>query len=196
MIRILFVILSAIFLSSCALFTPVKSGVSARYVLDSLPAPTTDSHSGATILVNAMSSDPIYNTQQIAYTTRPYQISYYAKNRWAATPPQMLHPLIVQSLQNTHHFHAVITPLSMGRYDYVLNTQLLELRQIFFRNCSEVHLTVRAQILSAGTNNVVATKVISVVVVAPQNSPVGGVYAANRATAQMLAQLVQFSLQI
>ena len=81
------------------------------------------------LMVLQPETNPAYNTTQMAYTKKPFEVSYFAENRWIETPGQMLQPIIVQTMQRTHHFRAVITPPFIGSYDYILNTQILEFQQ-------------------------------------------------------------------
>jgi cholesterol transport system auxiliary component len=187
-------ILMTVLLSSCSLFSPVKMN-STTYLLNEIPdnvVTTRTRH--ITLLVMPPNALPAYNTTLMAYTTCPYQIAYFAKNQWASTPPQMLHPLIVQTMQNTPHFYAVVSPPVTGSYEYVLNTQILELLQDFTRRPAVLRFTVRAQISRVATNRVIATRVFSIKHPMRVRAPCGGVYAANIATQQLLQQLAAFSV--
>lgn len=183
-------------LTGCSLFGAVKTEPSKTYVISALPAVESKfPRTQATLLVLNIESDPIYETTEMAYSIYRYQLSYFAKNGWVKTPAQMLQPLIVEALQNTHYFHAVISSSAIGHYDYILSTKLLELREVFFPCSSEIHLKLRAQIVKASDSTIVATREFFVTEPAPQRTPYGGVVAANRAVANMLAQLVKFCLK-
>lgn len=190
-----FVFMIFIFLTSCSVFGPVSPGSHQTYVINPEVHPPVKSNRGqGTLLVSAVSSDSIYNTTQMLYSTKPYEIAYFSKSEWAETPPQMLQTLIVQTLQNTHHFSAVTTS-PVSSYNYTLNTQLLELRQVFNGYGSQLHLKMRIQIVNAATNQVIATKEFSVVQTPPMRSPYGGVIAANRAAAMMMNEIARFTVQ-
>ena len=183
-------------LSGCSLFSPVKYEPVKQYVLNTAAHPVIKkSRRNISLLVTPVQADPIYNTVEMAYTNCPYQIAYFSVNRWATTPSQMLQPLIVQTLQNTHSFRSVNTTPVIGEYDYALNTHLLELRQVFHCNMSEIHLVVRAQLINSSSNRVVATKQFTIIERTPQNTPYGGVIAANRAVERMLNQLAVFCVR-
>jgi len=181
-------------LSGCSLFS-VQTGPTHTYILEKVPEniPLRANHH-VILGVTIPSTSPVYNTTDMIYSTYPYQVASFAKNSWVATPPQMLQPLIVRTLQNTHYFAAVKTTV-MGKSDYILNTELLELQQDFKRNPSVVRVRIRADIVRAATNQLVRSKEFDVVEPAPQNSPYGGVIAANQATAEALAQLAWFCVK-
>lgn len=190
----LLVLIIFIFLTGCSVFGPVSTS-SQTYVINPDVHPAVKSNrSHATLLVAPVSSDSIYNTNQMAYSTKPYEIAYFSKNEWAEAPPQMLQTLLVQTLQNTHHFSAV-TMSPTSSYTYLLNAQLLELRQVFNSYGSQLYLKMRIQLVNGTTNQVIATKQFSVVQTPPMRSPYGGVIAANRAAAIMMTEIARFCLQ-
>jgi cholesterol transport system auxiliary component len=187
------VLSSAILLSSCSVFPPAKSNTN-NYQLAQTPSVSNRSMRPITLLVLKPETNSIYNTNQIAYTLRPYEVAYFSKNHWADTPPNMLQQLIIQTLQNTHYYRAIVSPPFAGRYDYLLTSQLIELKQDFMHNPSIVRVVLRAQLTRASTGRIVAAKQFSDSQIAPENTPYGGVIAANRAVANVLAQLTRFCL--
>ncbi len=183
-------------LSGCTLFSPVKNAPQNTYIINKINPNTLHAEpTHLTLLVNAPQTTPAYNTTQMAYMTCPYQFSYFSKNSWIDTPAEMLLPLIVQSLQNTCHYHAVVIPPFSGQYDLVLNTQLIKLQQQFLTCPSRAHIVLRAQLVNANTERVISSCQFDVSAAAPEQNPYGGVIAANCATAQLLAQLTQFCLR-
>src|SRR3990167_9175906 len=157
-LKLQILLLSMMILSSCSLLAPVKLESETSYLLNTVPYPIKARQSQSiTLFVSPPETVPAYNTTKMAYTVIPYQIAYFTKNRWAETPSQMLQPLIVQTLQNTGYFHAVVTPPFIGGYDYALNTQILVLQQNFTYKPARVQLTVRAQLSKIATNQVIAT---------------------------------------
>ncbi|TAK79476.1 MAG: ABC transporter [Gammaproteobacteria bacterium] len=181
-------------LSGC--LSPVKTAPESAYFINSMPVyvPTKRTRP-VTLLVMPPETVAAFNTTQMAYSVTPHQIAYYAKNRWADTPAQMLLPLMVQTLQNTHYFHAVVTPPFMSRYDYVLNTQILALEQDFTYQPAVVRITLRVQISRVASNQVIATKQLTVVEPILQAPPYGGVVAANRAAQEAMIELAEFCIK-
>jgi cholesterol transport system auxiliary component len=187
-------VLSALILllSSCSVLGPVKTGNETNYTLNMLPHTAIHHTHAATLLVMPTDSNAIYGTTQMAYNQKPYQVAYYAKSRWADNPAKMLNQLIIQTLQNTHYFHAVVSSVTAGNYNYVLNTQLIELKQDYTQCPSAERLVLRAQLTRTSDNRIIATKQFSVSRTATQNTACGGVVAANYAAAEMLKQLSDF----
>lgn len=182
-------------LSGC--FGPVKTQPPSAYVISATPQvyPAQVRNRTAVLMVSVPETNPAYNTTQMAYSIKPYQISYFSHNQWAETPAQMLQPLMVQTLQSTHHYHAVITPPYIGRYDYELSTRISRLEQDFTDRPTSMNLSIHAQLSRTATNRIVATRDFTVSVPIRHGSPYNGVLAANRAAAIILAEIAEFCVR-
>jgi len=182
-------------LASCSVFSPVQSLSTSTYVVNTVPHVRVHRAHKTSLLVNLPQTNPIYNSTDMAYMAQPYQIGYFAKNNWAATPAQMLQTLMVQTLQNTQHFSNVTANLGVGSASYSLTTEIVDFHQDFLHVRSAYHLTVRAQLVLTATNTVVAAREFKIVEPATQNTPLGGVYAANQAAAKFLRELSEFCIR-
>jgi cholesterol transport system auxiliary component len=182
-------------ISGCTLFSPVNIDTK-KNVLDSIPLdiPSETTHS-ATLLVLTPETVPAYATTQMAYSTRAYQISYFAKNEWAETPAQMIQPLVVQTLQSTQSFSAVLSPPYFGRHTFVLRIEILELQQDFTGEAAMVQLAMRFSLIRDSTNQVVAVKELSVSQPMSERTPYAGVVAANEAIQKLLRELAEFVVE-
>ena len=178
--------------SGCALFSPVKIDTK-RNVLSDIPLdlPSETTHS-ATLLVLVPETMPAYATTQMAYSTQAYQIAYFSKNEWAATPSQMIQPLIVKTLRNTHYFSEVLSPPFFGRHTFALHVEILELKQDFTSEPAMLQLAMRIYLSREATNQIVATKDLSVREAMPERNPYAGVVAANEAMQKLLRELAKF----
>ncbi len=183
-------------LSGCSLMSPVPAHSQSAYVIDSVPSNVPKRSTQAmTMLVMQPNALAAYDTDNMAYTIKPYEISYFSQNRWAETPAQMLQPLIVQALQNTHYFNAVVSPPFAGNYQYMLNIRILKLQQNFLYKPAVLQLVVRVQLIKVGSNAVIATKLFSLREPIVEQTPYGGVLAANKATEKWLRELAQFCVE-
>jgi len=181
--------------SSCALLSPAKIDIQ-KEVLSKMPLelPQQEAHA-VTLLVFPPETKPIYDTTQMAYTTQAYQIAYFSQYEWGETPSQMLQPLLVKTLQNTHYFSAVLMPPYTGHYTYALRTEILELVQDFTSEPASVQLSLRLQLTDDTTHRLIGTKDISLREPMPQKTPYAGVVAANDATAKALQEVASFVLK-
>lgn len=144
------------------------------------------------LLVTVPKASPGYDSDKMAYVRQQYLLEYFATSRWVESPAQMLVPLMVQSLQKTQAFYAVVSPPYAGLTDLRVDSDLLTLQQDFTHTPSTLQLTMRFQLIDTASQKVVATKVITVMQPANADSPYGGVVAANLATANLLQQMSSF----
>jgi cholesterol transport system auxiliary component len=150
---------------------------------------------GDTVLVFLPKATPLYDTTQMAYSTQPHEVAYFSEREWGETPPQMLYPLVVRTLENTHAFRAVLTEPFTARYTYALRTEILELVQDFKSDSANLVLSLRFQLTDYGAKTVIATKEVSVREPMHERNSYAGVMAANEATAKALQQMAGYVLQ-
>jgi cholesterol transport system auxiliary component len=161
--------------------------------LDAIPDTLPEAHTtSATILVLPPATKPVYNTTSMIYSEHPYQINAFVLNQWARTPSEMLQSLMVETLTQSHYFKAVVTPPYVGHYTYALNTRIFELQQDYTGPSPLLRLSVQAQLIKSSTQNVIATKVITINESILEKTPYSGVVAANKAVSEMLYELTAF----
>jgi cholesterol transport system auxiliary component len=191
----LLILLMALFsLSACSMFSPVKTETPTTYLINMAPYPAAHHRSEHSLLVNMPEGNPIYNSTNIAYTTHPHQIGYFVKSTWAETPTLMIQPLLIQTLQRTHYFRTVGTLSTVGQYDLILNTQLVELKQDFSTSPHLLHLVLQAELINASTNQVLGSKEFNIHELIARDDTYNGVVATNRAMSRALSQLARFSV--
>jgi cholesterol transport system auxiliary component len=184
-----------IFFSGCALFSPINIDTK-KNVLSNTPLdlPSEKTHS-ATLLVLVPETMPAYATTQMVYSTQAYQISYFTKNEWAATPSQMIQPLIVATLRSTHYFSEVLSPPDFGRHTFALRIEILEFKQDFTSEPAMLQLAMRISLSREATNQLVASKQLRVSEPMTERNPYAGVAAANEAMPKLLLELAKFVLE-
>ena len=138
-----------------------------------------------TLVVERPSMLPGYDTPKMAYMTLPHRIDYFARNRWVDTPGRMLYPILIESL--SRRFSRVERAPSRG--DVTLSTEIVMLRQEFSGKSSRIHLVLRAMLESGGQSR---TRTFEIFEDCPENTPYGGVLAANRAAARLASELSDF----
>ena len=181
--------------SGCTVLSPAKVEIN-RAVLSEIPLELPEEKTRpATLLILAPEARPVYDTTQMAYSVQPYQLAYFSHNEWAEKPAQMILPLLVQTLQNTRYFSAVLTPPAAGRYTYALRSEILELKQDFTSDAGTLELVMRFQLSRQTPSQIIATKEISVREPMLEKTPYAGVVAANHATAKALRELARFVLE-
>jgi cholesterol transport system auxiliary component len=185
----------AVLFYGCALFSPVKIDTT-KNVLNNIPLdlPSERTHA-TTLLVLVPETTPVYATTQMAYSTQAYQIAYFSQNEWAETPSQMIQPLIVKTLRNTHYFSEVLSPPYFGRHTFALHVEILELKQDFTSEAATLQLAMRIYLSREATNQIIATKELSVREPMSERNPYAGVVAANEAMPKLLRELAKFVVE-
>lgn len=183
------------FFSGCTLFSPVNMDTK-KNVLNTIPLDLRrETTHPATLLVLEPETAPAYATTQMAYSTQAYQIAYFTKNDWAETPAQMIQPLILQTLRNTHYFSEVVSPPDFGRHTFVLRSEILELKQDFTSEPAMLQLSMRISLSRDAANQVVAAQELSVSQPLSERNPYAGVVAANEALRKLLRGLAEFVVE-
>jgi len=133
-----------------------------------------------------------YQTEQMLYIKKPFELSVYAHNAWVSSPANMLYPLIVQSLQKGHYFFAVASGSYADKTDYRLDTQVLAFQQNFLVKPSVMELVAKVVLTHIEDNRVLSSRIISEHIPCSVDSPYGGVMAANVASRNFTATLSDF----
>lgn len=132
-----------------------------------------------------------FDTSNMLYEEKPYLLSSFVQNAWIAPPAALITPILAQALQETG-FATVITGPSVSNTDYLLNTTLISLYQDFTVNPSVIVLNLDATLINNTTNQVVADKTFHFRVNTKENTPYGGVLAANAAVGNAVTAIAQF----
>ena len=192
MLKVFTILCSCCLLIGCSL-KPLPAEVKNTYILS--PATTivaVKAPTAATLLIARPRAAAGFDTGKMAYQTEDYKIAYFTENRWVDEPSQMLEPLLIEVLQRTKKFHAVVGMPYSGKADFRLSTDLLQFQQNFMYNPSLAQLAIRVRLVDEHSEKVIASRQFVVTAEAPSNDPYGGVIALNQATQTFLKQLAQF----
>lgn len=165
------------------------------YLLDlplqtTIPAPNPN---GKILLISTPRAAPGYDTPAIIYFRSAYLIEYYSESRWVDTPARMLLPLLVQNLEATGLFKAVIsTTTSPIMGEWRLDTEIIRLQQEFFTEPSQVRLILRAQLLDMETHQIIASQIFQILENTQTQDAAGGVLATHQAISKILKALKEF----
>jgi cholesterol transport system auxiliary component len=179
-----------LFLTACS---PVKIPVSNQYKLDNFSNKELGHRfSRQSILITVPEAAAGYQSSEMLYVKKPFELSSFTKNNWVDQPANMLLPLIAQSLQRSGYFFAVTSNANSDHTDYRLDTQLIELQQNFLKKPSQIDLVTKVVLTQVSDDRVVASRLISEHIKCPMDTPYGGVLAANHATTLLTAQISAF----
>ena len=108
------IIAPILFFSACAL-GPIETSAPRTYFLNpEISRKNTYGYgerTGASVLlIMQPRARAGFDTARMAYLLRPYEVNYYAFNQWADTPARLLHRIMVENLEKTGLWGAVLQP--------------------------------------------------------------------------------------
>lgn len=193
--RIFQVLTSALLLAGCTGFSAPQVASQTTYVLEAQRATKPASLKRNLVLaISEPQTRPGFDTSQMAYVQKPHELDYFVTSRWADTPARMLEPLLVQAMEQTGSFRAVVQVPGAVPADIRLDTELIRLQHDFVTRPSRVQLTLRAQLIDVRGQRVLAVKQFDESENAASDNAYGGVTAANRVLQRVLDQLADFSV--
>jgi cholesterol transport system auxiliary component len=193
--RALLVVPVILLLVGCTSLPAPKTINPNTYLLDAQPAkPVARSKHDLVLAISMTQAQPGFDTAQIAYVQKPYELNYFATSRWIDPPARMLTPLLVQALQQSGGFRAVVQTPGAVPADIRLDTELVQLRQNFEARPSRVELTLRATLIDVRNRRILATKQFDDAENAASEDAYGGVVAANRLLQRVLGELTDYCI--
>lgn len=184
------ILLPLLLLAACGVNPPTDEP--RTYLLEAVGRSTVAETGTQVLLITRPRAEPGYDTNGIAYTEIPLSLSYYTRSRWADAPARMLTPLLVETLERSGTFRAVVTSPSSVVADLQLDVTLLRLQQSFLHSPSRVELALRARLIDIASNRVLAGRTFEAMESAPSEDAYGGVQAANMALERVLTELAGF----
>ena len=192
--------LALVALAACSVLSPTATPPPAFFSLDDAraappAAPPAAPATAPTLVISPPRAAAGFDSQRIIYLREPYKLEYFANSEWVEPPARMLGPLLVNALERSAAFRAVMqTPASAGG-DLRLDTHVIRLQQEFNTQPSHVRFTLRAYLVDDKTRRVLAWREFDTDVAATSDDPYGGVVAANKAVQTVLVDLAAFCAQ-
>jgi len=171
-----------------ARMAPISSSASTTNDARSAPPPKRE----LVLAVSMPRARAGFDTAQMVWVRQAHGLEVYSRNRWADTPARMLAPLLVQALEHSGAFHAVVPIPSTVSATLRLDTELIRLQQDFSVQPSRVQFTLNAQLIDINTRRVIARAEFDETENAATEDAYGGVRAANLALERLLVRLAAF----
>ena len=181
-------------MAGCSALQPVKQEPVSTFALEA----AVDRHAAVpsrdapNLVIGLARAWPGFDSPRMVYVRTPHELEYFAKNQWVDTPARMLTPLLIQAAESSGAFGAVTTPSSGVAAQLRLESEIVRLQQEFMGVPSQVHLTLRVQLIDVAARKVLATREFDVIEKAPSEDPYGGVVASNRAVSRVLDEVKAF----
>ncbi len=135
---------------------------------------------------------PFYSNA-ILYTDSPYMLDSYAYSRWNDAPVKLLRLLFQEVVESNEIFAAVISPSSVSKSDYLLESTLLDFSHHVHENgSSEGVVRIRFYLIDYSTSKVKASEEFSARVTSVTQDSKGAVEALNKAADKIADELVNW----
>ncbi len=190
-VRALALSLAGTLLIGCALSGRPATPPVATFVLEGTGAqPTTQNATTKLVLkISTPDAAPAFESSRMAYIEQPYRIDYFAQNEWADPPARMLKTWLLRQLSDCGLFRFVFTDSAGVDESLRLDSELIELVQVFGETSSEVRVTIRFDLVDVERRAILVSETISTTEPAASRDPYAGVVAANAAVERVLDQL-------
>ena len=144
------------------------------------------------LLVEVPSAAAGYDSNRMVYLRQPQTLEAFTQSNWVDTPARMLAPLLVQTLQRSARFKAVLLAPSAAKAGLRLDTEIVRLQQNFLQTPSSVRFTLQATLSDNLTHEVLAWKALDAVQPASSEDAAGGSAAASAAVQQVMQELTRW----
>ncbi|MEO6117738.1 MAG: ABC-type transport auxiliary lipoprotein family protein [Methylotenera sp.] len=145
-----------------------------------------------TMIINIPRAAAGYDSQHIIYVRKAHKLEYFAHSEWIDTPARMLAPLLVNAIEDSHAFSAVVQYPNHVIGDVRLDSEIIRLQQEFDSQPSKVRFTLRVYLVNNVTKKVIAWREFDETAIATSDDPFGGVVAANKVVKTVLEKLAIF----
>ncbi len=133
-----------------------------------------------------------YDSNRMVYVRQPQTLEAFTQSAWVDTPARMLVPLLVQALQRSGGYKAVLLAPSAAKAGLRLDTEIVRLQQNFLQAPSSVRFSLQATLSDNLTHEVLGWKALDAVQPAPSEDAVGGSAAASAAVQLVLQELARW----
>ena len=187
-------------LGACSALQPTSTAPTTFYSLDSsapvaakmTTAPAILSATAPTLVINPPHAAAGFDGPRIIYLREPHKLDYFAHSEWVDPPARMLGALMVNAIESSGTFRAVVLTPGAAAGDLRLDTEIIRLQHEFLTQPSRVRFTLRATLVDDKTRRVLARHEFEAIASASSEDPYGGVVAANLAVQAVLENLSQF----
>lgn len=186
-------LLASALLAACTPFQPPREEARSTWELNpELPSGMFAS-SDATLHVARPTAISALATNDMAYRESAYERRYYARNQWVDAPARLLHPPLIDALENAGLFATVVGSGGSAPADYRLESELLEFEHDYTeRDAGKARVILRARLVEAGSGRVLATQRFRAEADSREAGPGPGVAATNRAVGDLLRDMVRW----
>jgi len=184
------IIISILSITGC--FSPVKMPTLNQYFFNPNIETINTKSTPYSLLVTTPIAAAGYKSYKMAYIRKPSELYYYTRNRWVSPPAEMLQPLLVESIQRSHRFKAVVSAPFTGKADYRLDTEIVYLRQNLTTPSNQSEMAIQVRLIDNFNQRIIASRMIQQSAEVPQLMVYHSVLITNIVLEKLLAEITHF----
>jgi ABC-type uncharacterized transport system auxiliary subunit len=113
----------------------------------------------ASLLVDRLDIDSLYDDFRVIYRVSPYEINYYSYHFWADKPSKLLRTALVQFLEASGLFPKVIPePGGRDNADWTLHWAVYRIEEVDETDAWFARLSMKLEVVEAKTGTVLAAR--------------------------------------
>jgi cholesterol transport system auxiliary component len=178
--------------AACSFPGPAQERSVARYLLRAQVAEARGTAVPAcgSLRISRPTAAPGFETSRMAYQEQQDRLDYFGYHAWVDAPSRMLEATLADNIQRSGRFVAVLSGSGDVPADLRLDSELIELVQVFDGGSSHVVLRFKVHLVDLSTRTLLRSRVLAYEEQAREATPEGGVAAANRALRRLLADVL------
>jgi ABC-type uncharacterized transport system auxiliary subunit len=123
--------------------------------LEAVPAAESFS---ASLLVDRLEIDSVYDDFRIIYRLSPFEINYYSYHFWADKPSKLLRNSLIQFLEKTRFFPKIILEPIRGNADWVFRWTVHQIEEVDLVDAWFARLSMKLEVADTKTGVVLAAR--------------------------------------
>jgi ABC-type uncharacterized transport system auxiliary subunit len=151
-----FIVLAAVMavgLAGCFSAQPEKKYYEIHLEAEPDPAPF-----GASLLIDRVEIDSVYDDFRVIYRVSPYEIKYYAYRFWADKPSKLLRNSLIQFLEGSRLFPAIVREPSLGKADWILRWAVRRIEEVDQEEAWFARLSMKFEVADLKTGAILAAR--------------------------------------
>jgi cholesterol transport system auxiliary component len=112
----------------------------------------------ASLLIDRIEIDSLYDDFRVIYRVSPYEINYYAYHFWADKPSKLLRNSLVQFLEASRLFPRIIQEPILGNADWIFRWTVHRIEEVDEAEAWFARLSMKLEVADIKTGAVLASR--------------------------------------
>lgn len=135
-----------------------SAGPEKKYYEIHLEAATDLAPFSASLLLDRLEIDSLYDDFRVIYRVSPYEINYYAYHFWADKPSKLLRNSLIQFLEGSRLFPKIILEPILGNADWILRWTVHRIEEVDEAEAWFARLSMKLEVADVKTGAALAAR--------------------------------------